>query len=76
MTEGVMIFLGGVAFGAAIGFLLALERFMRKERPSFTLQITPELARKINGAMVTSWLEQHGLTWMPKGPDFKAKVRQ
>lgn len=76
MTEGVVIFLGGAAFGAAIGFLLALDRFMRKEQPVIELRVTPELASKLAAGMVGQWLEQHGLTWMPKGPDFKAKVRQ
>lgn len=75
LTEGVMIFLGGMVFGAAIGFFLALDRFMRTERPTIELRVTPELAAQLSHGMVHEWLESHGMVWMPKGPDFRAKVK-
>ena len=75
LTEGVMIFLGGMALGGVGGFLLALDRFMRKERPTIELRVTPELAAQLSHGMVHEWLEARGLTWMPKGPDFRAKVK-
>lgn len=75
LTEGVMIFLGGMLLGTAIGFFLALGRFMRTERPTIELRVTPELAERLSSGVVHEWLEARGLTWMPKGQDFRPKVK-
>lgn len=75
LTEGVMIFLGGMVLGGVGGFLLALDRFMRNERPTIELRVTPELAAQLSHGMVHEWLESHGMVWMPKGRDFEPKVK-
>ncbi len=37
---------------------------------SADLKITPEVLHQLNAAMVVAWLEERGMTWMPKGAVF------
>lgn len=69
------IFLLSLAAGAPCGAYLVWERFIRHDRPPVNFLITQEVLYQINGAMVTQWLDEHGMVWMPKGPEFKAKVK-
>lgn len=62
---------GGLGF--ACGVAATWER--RRDRPKFEFVITPEVLYQINSAMVTAWLDERGMVWMPRGPDFKAKVK-
>lgn len=38
-----------------------------------TLVIDPKVLNQINAEMVNAWLDQNGLTWMPKGAVFDPK---
>ena len=61
------------ALGVMVGAWGAWERFIRRERPQFV--VTPEVLYQINSAMVTQWLDERGMVWMPRGPDFKVKAK-
>lgn len=62
--------------GVAVGFEFAWERLMRREKPTIKLVITQEVLDKLDEQVVLKYLDARGLMWMPKGPDFKAKVKQ
>lgn len=75
MIDGVLIFIGGMLFGAPFWVALAWHRFCRTERPKLEVNVDPAVIAQINEHMVMGWLNQRGLVWMPKGVDFKAKVK-
>ena len=74
MIEGVLIFIGGMVFGVVIGASLAWDRFCRTERP--VIEISRQESANLPGKAVAIWLDERGLMWMPKGPDFKANTKQ
>lgn len=63
------------ALGLVIGFVVAWETFIRRERPTLKITVDKEVLSQINGAMIAAWLDQRGLIWMPKGQDFKVGVK-
>lgn len=63
--------------GACFGAVVAWAWFERCGRPQeVKIVIDRELASKIDSGFVMAWLDSRGLVWMPKGIDFKAKVRK
>lgn len=76
MIDGALIFIGGMIFGAPFWIALAWYRFCRTERPALAITVTPEVTSMITQQMVMAWLDPCGLVWMPKGVDFKAKVKR
>lgn len=76
MIDGVLIFICVFGLGVYVGARLAWHRFCRTERPKLEIKITPEVASTISQQMVMAWLNERGLVWMPKGVDFKAKVKR
>ena len=61
--------------GAFVGAWGAWYYWLRHEKPSVELKIDPAVLSQINNLLVMAWLEQRGLVWMPKGVEFKAKVK-
>lgn len=61
--------------GAGFGAVIAWAWFERCGRPrEVKIVIDRELARSIDQRIILGWLDAHGLVWMPKGIDFKAKA--
>lgn len=54
----------GIYIGVGIGWW-----FNRKPLEA-NLVITPEVLKQLNMALVNAYLDQHGLTWQPKGAVF------
>ncbi|MDP1681059.1 MAG: hypothetical protein Q8L39_04715 [Burkholderiales bacterium] len=71
MSEG-LCFVLGAGFGAWLAWHFWLDR----AQPKVELKIDPAVLSQINSLVVTAWLEQRGLVWMPKGVDFKATVKK
>lgn len=68
MSEGLCFVLGSV-FGA----WLAWHFWLRREPPKIEMKIDPAVLSQLNSLIVTSWLEQRALVWMPKGIEFLVK---
>lgn len=59
------------ACGFCVGLIWALRIARRYKQAPVELTVTPEVLNQLNGIMVSQWLDQRGMCWMPKGPDFK-----
>lgn len=57
----------GYAFGAWVN---RKPPVIKDAKINADFKITPEVLHQLNSAMVTGWLEERGLTWMPKGAAF------
>lgn len=59
-----------IALGFAAGYVVAL--LINREPPKIeaTLVVDKEALHHLNLALVNAWLEQHGMTWQPKGAVF------
>lgn len=68
-------FFAGAAVGAyvsALWLLHLMERRAQRYKEATThLTVTPEVLNQLNGIMVSQWLDQRGMCWMPKGQEFK-----
>lgn len=68
-------FVMGALFGVCIGLTWALHilerRAKRYKEAALHLTVTPEVVAKLNGEIVTAWLNANGYAWMPKGQEFK-----
>ncbi|MBI2313561.1 MAG: hypothetical protein HYU77_13760 [Betaproteobacteria bacterium] len=60
----------GIAFGAGV-FMGWIWRRPIQAR----IVVDRELARTIDRGLVEGWLDAHGLTWMPKGPEFTVQKK-
>lgn len=69
-------FLAGLTIGIVLGAYLAWERHLRYRQPTVEIRVTPEFVRNITSSAVSQWLDERGLVWMPKGVDFKQKVKR
>ena len=66
MIVYIAIFAAVFGLGMAAGYLLG-----RLGKPvEATLVIDREALRQLNLALVNAWLDQHGMTWQPKGAAF------
>lgn len=64
----------GFTLGYAVAVMLNRKPPVDKEaKIAVKLVIDPKVLNQINAAMVMAWLEEHGLTWMPKGAVFDPK---
>lgn len=64
----------GFTLGYAVAVMLNRKPPVDKEAKIVArLVIDPKALGQINAAMVTAWLEERGLTWMPKGAVFDHK---
>jgi len=75
MIDGVLIFIGGMVFGAPFWIALAWHRFCRTERPKIVIELSRKDIATLNENTVMHWLGMRGLTWMPRGKDFQPKVK-
>ena len=74
MTQITLAFAAGLVFGVGIALTWALHLMERRARrykeAAVVLQVTPELAARVNQGIVEEWLNQRGLVWVPKGREF------
>lgn len=64
----------GFTLGYAVAVMLNRKPPVDREAKIVArLVIDPKALGQINAAMVTAWLEERGLTWMPKGAVFDHK---
>lgn len=70
MSQGLCFVLG-----AAFGAWFAWYYWLRHYQPKVELKIDPAVLSQINTLIVTAWLEQRGLVWMPNGVEWKAKTK-
>lgn len=61
--------------GLVIGAWFTWEYFLRREKPVIKLEVTREVLDRLDEQTVLKYLDMRGLCWMPKGTDFKAKVK-
>lgn len=66
MTEADFAFIGAV-LGGFVGALAAWAGFIRHQPRRLEITVTPEVLHQVNSAMVTAWLDRHGLMWQPRG---------
>lgn len=68
-----LLFASGLIAGVAIGAWAAWQQWLRDEKPvvNVTLVADKNFANKIDSVVVSSWLDQRGLTWQPKGAVFE-----
>lgn len=71
MSEG-LCFVLGAGFGAWFAWYYWLRHYQPKQ-PKIELKIDPAVLSQISSLIVTAWLEQRGLVWMPKGIEFLVK---
>lgn len=76
MIDGALIFIGGIAFGAPFWVALAWYRFCRTERPKISIEVSRQEIARLESSVVLRWLDARGLVWMPKGPEFRPKVKR
>lgn len=64
----------GFVLGYAVAVMLNRKPPVEKEaKIAARLVIDPKVLNQINAEMVNAWLDQNGLTWMPKGAVFDPK---
>jgi len=56
--------------GLLIGAWCVCEYFIRRERPTIKIEVTPEVAQQISTEMVHAWLKKRDLVALPKGKEF------
>lgn len=62
-----------ICLAFAVGYALAWLSYHKplvKPNIEANLVITPEVLKQLNMALVNAYLDQHGLTWQPKGAVF------
>lgn len=64
-----------IVWGMAVGAFIAWHFWLRQAKATLEIKIDPEVLAQINSAMGMAWLDKNGLVWMPKGVEFKAKVK-
>lgn len=62
-----------IAIGFVCGYAFALLLNRKPPVINARLVIDPKVLHQINLQMVNAWLDQHGLTWQPKGAVFDPK---
>lgn len=60
-------FAAGVLFGGFIVSWAMAEYRKGKKPPQIEFKVDASAVDKLTLAMVSAWLEQRGLVWMPKG---------
>jgi membrane protein DedA with SNARE-associated domain len=63
IVYNIAIFAGVFGLGMVAGYLLG--RFGKPVEA--TLVVDREVLHQLSLAMVNAWLDQHGMTWQPKG---------
>lgn len=64
----------GIYIGAGIGWWFNRKPPIIKDvKIEANLVITPDVLKQLDMALVNAYLDQHGLTWQPKGAVFDPK---
>lgn len=69
----IIITLAGLT-GASLGLVLGIH-YRRPVVVNSEIKVDAECFGFINQQLVQGWLDQRGLVWMPKGTEFKAKIK-
>lgn len=68
--------IAAIIMAFAVGIALGVWLAVLTEKPTVELKLDKELLGSITSQMVMAWLDSRGLVWMPKGGDFRQKVKR